>query len=72
MVAAAKRAAAEFKGVRGRAWAWTTLRDEIVDAECMDQVRSAVFSGGAISGTQIMEFRHAFVEALAKIGFSRE
>lgn len=72
MLSAAKRAAAEFKRGRGRAWAWTTLRNEIIDAECMDQVRSAVFSGGAISGAQIMEFRHAFIAALAKIGFSRE
>jgi hypothetical protein len=71
MQAAAQRAANEFKGGRGKDWPWTTLRDEIIDAECMDQIRAAHFSGGTATSAMIMEFRDAFVAAIAKIGFER-
>lgn len=32
----ARRAANEFKAGRGRAWAWISDRDTIIDAVCMD------------------------------------
>lgn len=71
MQTAAACAAAKFKAGRGKAWKWTTLRDEIIDAECMDQVRAAHYSGGTATSAMIMEFRDAFAAAVAKIGFER-
>ena len=63
------REAQSFKAGRGRAWPWVSDHDAIVDAVCMDQVRAAVFTGGAITGAEIIEFRTAFVAAIAKMGF---
>ncbi len=69
MKQAASQAAKEFKSGRGRAWAWVSDHDAIIDAECMDQVRAAVYTGGTIDGAQVIEFRDAFVAAIAKMGF---
>lgn len=66
---AAFRAAQQFKAGRGRAWAWVGDHDAIIDAECMDQVRAAHYSGGEFTLTQIMEFRAAFKTAIEKMGY---
>ncbi len=60
-----------FAAGRGRAWAWTTLREEVVDAEVMDHLRSAR-SADARSPTldEIFDFRARLVAALATKGFS--
>lgn len=66
---AAYRAAQQFKVGRGRAWAFVNMQDEIIDAECMDQVRAAHYAGGSMTTAQIMEFREEFKQYIAKMGY---
>ena len=66
---AAKQAAKEFKAGRGRAWLWVTNHADIIDAECMDQLRTANYTGGTMTWDQVEEFRTAFILEIAKRGF---
>jgi hypothetical protein len=63
--------AREFKAGRGRAWPWTTLRNEIIDAEIMDHVRRSwsADSTKAVTPTELIEFRALLEDELGKAGF---
>lgn len=69
--AVAKRVAADFKRRRGIGWPWIGCRDELIDAEVLDQIRIAwaVDPQATFTPDEILAFRTYLVEELAKNGY---
>lgn len=68
-----RRIAREFLAGRGRAWPWVSdgVKDALIDAEVMDQVRAARVADAEqpITPSQLVEMRHGIAEAIADLGF---